>query len=147
MIRGYNNYWYSETNTGDAILMREPDNMHDTHQRLRRFTKRGQISLTIVLVVVILLAGLLYSQRHQLHLFLRSLSVPPPHPVQITPLTLPPSTATPAQVSSADWTMYHYDPACTGFVAGVPDPIRLTSPGSNHSTERFMLSRSWSMGR
>src|SRR5438067_1524986 len=107
--------------------MREPDNMPDTHNHLRRFTKRGRIILTIVLVVIILLAGLLYSQRHQLHLFLRSLSVPPPRPVQITPLTLPPSTATPAQVTSADWTMYHYDTARTGFVAAVPDPSGLMS--------------------
>ena len=112
---------------GDATLMREPDNMQDRHKHLRRFTKRGRIVLTIVLVVVILLAGLLYSQRHQLHLFLRSLTVPPPHAVQITPLTLPPGTATPVQVTSADWTMYHYDNARSGFVANEPDPTRLTS--------------------
>jgi len=33
-------------------------------------TKRGRIGLTILLVVVILLAGLLYSQRHQIHLLI-----------------------------------------------------------------------------
>jgi outer membrane protein assembly factor BamB len=48
-------------------------------------------------------------------------------PVQITPLTLAPGSATPGQVTSADWTMYHGNPARTGFVAGTPDPQRLTS--------------------
>src|SRR5712692_3148528 len=90
-------------------------------------TKRGRIVLSILLVVVILLAGLLYSQRHQIHLLIMALSVPPPQPVHITPLTLPPSTATPGQVTSADWTMYHEDNARTGFVAGAPDPTHLTS--------------------
>lgn len=118
--------WYAEASTGDAIFMRELDNMHDTPKHTRRFTKRGRISLTIVLVAVILVAGLLYNQRHQLHLFLRSLSVPPPHAVQITPLTLPPSTVTPVLVTSADWTMYHDDLARSGFVASEPDPTRLT---------------------
>ena len=112
---------------GNATLMREPDNEHNARKHLRRFTRSGRIVLTIVLVVVILLAGLLYSQRHQLHLFLRSLSVPPPHAVQITPLTLPPSTATPVQVNNADWTMYHYDNARSGYVASEPDPTHLSS--------------------
>ncbi len=104
--------------------MREPDN---THKHPRRFTKRGRIVLTLVLVVVVLLAGLLYSQRHQIHQFLQALSVPPPQPVHITTLTLPPSMATPGQLPSADWTMYHADNARTGFVAGVPDPTHLAS--------------------
>ena len=60
-------------------------------------------------------------------MLIQALSVPPPQPVHITPLTLPPSTATPGQATSADWTMYHNDNARTGFVAGAPDPTHLTS--------------------
>jgi outer membrane protein assembly factor BamB len=107
--------------------MREPNKTQNTNKHLRRLTKRGQIILTVLLIVVLLLAGLLYSQRHQIHLLIRSLSVPPPQPVQITPLTLPPGTATPGQVTSADWTTYLDNNARTGFVAGVPDPTHLTS--------------------
>ncbi len=107
--------------------MREPNNTHDAHNSLRRLTKRGRIILTILLVVVLLLAGLLYNQRHQIRLLVRALSVPPSQPVHITPLTLPPSTVTPGQLTSADWSMYHDNNARTGFVAGVPDPSRLTS--------------------
>jgi outer membrane protein assembly factor BamB len=54
-------------------------------------------------------------------------SVPPAQPVHITPVTLPPSTATPAQLTSTDWTMYHENAARTGYVAAVPDPTGLTS--------------------
>jgi outer membrane protein assembly factor BamB len=54
-------------------------------------------------------------------------SIPPPQPVHITPLTLPPSTTTPGQLSSADWTMYHNNTARTGYVVSVPDPKGLTS--------------------
>src|SRR5438128_481044 len=107
--------------------MIEPNKTHNTKKHLRRLTERGRIILTILLVVVLLLAGLLYSQRHQLHLLIRAWSVPPPQPVHITPLTLPPSTATPGQVTSADWTMYHDNNARTGFVADMPDPTRLTN--------------------
>ncbi len=107
--------------------MREPNKTNDTKKHLRSLTKRGQIILTLLLVVVLLLAGLLYSQRHQIHLLIQALSVPPPQPVHITPLTLPPSTATPGQATSANWTMYHNDNARTGFIAGAPDPTHLTS--------------------
>ena len=106
--------------------MREPNQTHNTQKPLPRSPKRGRIILTILLVVGVLLAGFLYSQRHQIHQFLQALSVPPPQPVHITPLTLPPSTATPGQLTSADWTMYHADNARTGFVASMPDPTRLT---------------------
>jgi len=101
--------------------------MHDTKKHLPRFTQRGRSILTILLVVILLLAGLLYSQHHQLHLLIRFLSVPPSQPVHITPVTLAPRTATPGQLTGADWTMYHENNARTGFVAGVPDPTRLTS--------------------
>lgn len=106
--------------------MREPNNTHDTKKHLRRLTKRGRIILTLLLVVVLLLVSFLYSQRHQIHLLLQAMRVPPPKPVYITPLTLPPSTATRGLVTSADWTMYHADNARTGFVASVPDPTHLT---------------------
>ncbi len=109
--------------------MSDPNNINNSRKRPRQLTKRGQIVLTIVLVVVVLLAGLLYSQRHQINLIIQSLSAPAPQPVHITPLTLPPSTvtATPAQTDVADWAMYHQNNARTGFVADVPDPTHLTS--------------------
>ncbi len=37
------------------------------------------------------------------------------------------STAAPSRQSSANWTMYHANPARTGYVAGTPDPARLTT--------------------
>ncbi len=107
--------------------MREPNNTHDARNPLRRLTKRGRTILTLLLVVVLLLAGLLYNQRHQIRLLVRDLSVPPPQPVHVTPLTLPPSTVTPGQLASSDWSMYHANNARTGFIPGVPDPTGLTS--------------------
>jgi outer membrane protein assembly factor BamB len=107
--------------------MREPNKTHDTKKYFRSLTKRGRIILTLLLVVVLLLAVLLYGQRHQIHLSILAWRVPPPQPVYITPLTLPPSTATPGQVTSADWIMYHDNNARTGSVAGAPDPTRLAS--------------------
>src|SRR5713226_6549282 len=109
--------------------MRDPDNTQNTYRRLRRLTKRGRIILTISLIVVLIMTGLLYSQRHQIHLLLQSLRVPPPQPVQITPLTLPTNTvtATPGQVTSSDWPTYHQNNARTGFVPGVPAPTSLTN--------------------
>jgi outer membrane protein assembly factor BamB len=56
-----------------------------------------------------------------------SRSVPPTQPVHITPLTFTPGTATPAPLAAGDWTMYHADPARTGYVADAPDPQALTS--------------------
>jgi outer membrane protein assembly factor BamB len=52
-------------------------------------------------------------------------SVPPAQPVHITPIILTPSTATPPPVTGADWTMYHADPARTGYRAKTPDPQHL----------------------
>lgn len=51
---------------------------------------------------------------------------PPPQPVQITPLTLGPSNITPPAITAADWTMYHANPARTGYVANMPDPQGLS---------------------
>src|SRR2546430_16896831 len=102
--------------------MREPNNTHHARNPFRRITKRGRIILTLLLVVVLLLAGLLYNQRHQIRLLVRDLSVPPPQPLHVTPLTLPPSPVTPGQLASSDWSMYHNNNARTGFVPGVPDP-------------------------
>ena len=109
--------------------MRDPDNTQNTHRRLLRLTTRGRIILTISLIVVIILAGFLYSQRHQMHLLLQSLRVPPTQPVQITPLTLPTNTVTarPGQVTSNDWPTYHQNNARTGFVAGVSALTSLTN--------------------
>jgi hypothetical protein len=118
---------YFDTNIGYSTLMREPNKTQNSKKHLPHLTKRGLIILAVLLVVLPLLAGLLYSQRHQIHLLIRTLSVPPPQPVQITPLTLPPGTATPGQATSADWTTYHNNNARTGYVAGVPDPTHLTS--------------------
>lgn len=106
--------------------MRAPDPERGVHNRWRRFSTRGRIGLTIALVAVLLLTGLLYSQRHQLRQLLRSLTIPPPHPVQITPRTFLPGTPQTGQVTSADWTMYHNDPARTGYVADAPNPSHLT---------------------
>jgi hypothetical protein len=50
-------------------MMRESVNTYDTKKYLRPLTKRGRIILSILLVT-----GLLFSQRHQLHLFLLALS-------------------------------------------------------------------------
>jgi outer membrane protein assembly factor BamB len=49
------------------------------------------------------------------------------HPVQITPLALTPGATAPSQGVPGDWTMYHDDLARTGYVAGAPDPQRLSS--------------------
>ncbi len=53
----------------------------------------------------------------------------------VTPLALSPaatasvavSRITPTPATAGDWPMYHADQARTGFVAGLPDPQRLTS--------------------
>lgn len=55
-------------------------------------------------------------------------NVPPAQPVHITPLTLTPGTTlTPTPVTATDWTMYHANPARTGYVADTPDPQRLNN--------------------
>jgi len=54
----------------------------------RRLTRRGKVVLSIALVLILLLAGILYSQRHQIHQMVRNLTLPPAQAVQITPLTL-----------------------------------------------------------
>ena len=59
-------------------------------------------------------------------------NVPPPHPVHVTPVTFGPSTITPPPVTSADWTMYHDNPARTGYVAGTPDPQNLAQLWAAH---------------
>src|ERR687885_1383031 len=106
--------------------MIEPNTTRDTKKRRRQFIKRGWIILPGLLVVLLLLAGPLYSHRHQIHLLIRAWSVPPPQPVRVTPLALPPSRATAGRLTGSDWTMYHANPARTGYVAGMPNPTRLT---------------------
>lgn len=51
--------------------------------------------------------------------------VPPSRPVYITPIILTPGAMTPTPVTEADWTMYHGNPARTGYVPNAPDPQRL----------------------
>src|SRR5437868_12031434 len=96
-----------------ALLM----DTHDTTKRRRRFTKRGWNILPGLLIVLLLLAGPLYSQRRQIHLLIRSWSVPPPlvqasgarrqapvtHPLSPVAYRLPPA------LTGSDWTMYHAD--------------------------------------
>ena len=44
-----------------------------------------------------------------------------------TPPTVPLRAEAPGQVITSDWTMYHANPARTGYVADVPNPTRLTT--------------------
>jgi outer membrane protein assembly factor BamB len=109
--------------------MQEPDKMQSTPGASRRFTKGWLIVLTICLVVGLLLAGVAYTQRHQIHQFLQGLREPPVQAVHITPLTLPPATTTttPGQVAKTDWKTYHDNNARSGFVAEMPDPTALAN--------------------
>jgi outer membrane protein assembly factor BamB len=104
--------------------MQEPDKMQGTPRASRRFTKGWLIVLTICLVVALLLAGVAYTQRHQIRQFIQELREPPAQTVHITPLTLPSvtTTTTPVQVTATDWTTYHGDNMRSGFVAKMPDP-------------------------
>jgi YVTN family beta-propeller protein len=104
--------------------MQEPDKMQSTPKGSRRLTKGWLIVLTICLVVGLLLAGMAYTQRHQIHQFLQGLQEPPVQNVHITPLTLPPATmtTTPGRIAETDWTKYHDNNVCSGFVAKMPDP-------------------------
>lgn len=45
----------------------------------------------------------------------------------VLPASAAPGTAAPAASAAGDWTTYHRDNARTGYVAGAPDPTRLTS--------------------
>ncbi|HLL80178.1 MAG TPA: PQQ-binding-like beta-propeller repeat protein [Ktedonobacteraceae bacterium] len=94
---------------------------------MKKGITRWRIILAIVLVVGIVLAAFLYNERHQIHQFLRDLTIPPPHTVRITPMTLSPNTATPGHLTRADWSTYHQNNTRTGFVASMPDPTSLTS--------------------
>lgn len=102
--------------------MKEPDK---TPRPSGRSTKRGQIVLALLLVVILVAGGLFYSQRHLIRLFVLSLQAP--QPVHVTPLALPSSTATPTQLTSADWTTYHANNTHSGLIAGMSDPTHLTN--------------------
>ena len=108
--------------------MQEP-NKKSSPRVSRRFTKGWLIVLTICLIVGLLLAGVAYKQRHQIHQFLLSLREPPVQTVHVTPLTLSPATTTttPGQVAETDWTTYHDNNARSGFVPKVPDPTALAN--------------------
>ena len=107
--------------------MQEPDKMQNTPRGYRRFNKGWLIVLTVCLIVGLLLAGVAYTQRHQIHQLLQGLREPPVQAVHITPLTLPPATmtTTTGSVAETDWTTYHKNNARSGFVAGTPDPTAL----------------------
>ena len=109
--------------------MQEPDKTQSTPRASRRFTKGWQIVLAICLVVGLLLAGVAYTQRHQIHQVIQGLREPPVQAVHITPLTLPPATttATHGQATATDWITYHDNNARSGFVADMPDPTALTN--------------------
>src|SRR6266851_2872483 len=116
--------------------MREPDQTQNRPRRPGHLSKQWQIILTIGLIALLLLGGLLYAQRHQVHQLIQSLTLPAPQPVHITPLTLPPhptapvtplSPTAPAQVASTDWTMYHQNNTHSGFIVGMPAPTSLTN--------------------
>ena len=49
-----------------------------------------------------------------------------PTAIVIAPLPTPTKTPTGGDASSADWTTYHYNNARTGYLAGMPDPHKLT---------------------
>lgn len=106
--------------------MQEPNITPNRKHHYRRLTTRVRILLPVFLVFVLLLAGLLYLQRHQLHLLLRTLTIPAPQPVQVTPLVLTPGAVTPVPLTSADWPMYHANAARTGDLAATPDPQHLS---------------------
>jgi hypothetical protein len=109
--------------------MNNQDQKQNTRQPSRRLSRRWRNILLIALIVLLVLGGVLYSQRHQIHQVLQALGigVPPVQPVSITPLALSPNATGAGQVSSADWTMYHYDAARGGFVANAPDPASLAN--------------------
>jgi outer membrane protein assembly factor BamB len=96
--------------------------------RFRTASRRWRIVLSVCLLVGLVLAVLLYSERHQIHQFLQGLRVPAAQAVQITPLALTPgsATASPTPVTSADWPTYHRDGARTGYDASTADPTALS---------------------
>src|SRR6185437_15622244 len=90
---------------GLYLLGRREDCMQEKPPTRRRLTRRGKVVLSIALVLILLLAGILYSQRHQIHQMVRNLTLPPAQAVQITPLTLTATdTTAPGQTNSGDWT-------------------------------------------
>ena len=109
-------------------MLKEPDKISATPAPGRRFTKNWRIALTILLIVLVVLGGVAYSQRHSIHQFIGSLTEPPAQPVHVTALTLPTSaaSATPVQVNIADWTTYHANNLRTGYIASTPDPQSLS---------------------
>lgn len=108
--------------------MQEPEYLRIV-SNVRHFLARNwRIVVSVCLVAALLLSALLYSQRHQIHQLMKDLTVPPAHPVHITPLALTPGAATviSTQPTSGDWTTYHENNARTGYVAATPDPSVLT---------------------
>ena len=81
---------------------------HATQKHRRRLTKRGRIILSGLLVVLLVQAT---GGRRQATA-----------DASLSPVAYRP----PPALTGSDWTMYHADPARTGYVAGLPNPTRLT---------------------
>ncbi len=109
-------------------MIKEPDNTQRVPISRHNSKNNWRILLSLSLIIAILLGGIVYSQRSQIHQLLLNLTGSPAQPVQLTPLTLSPQAATPGQVTTVtDWTTYHQNNARSGFVAGTPDPTALTN--------------------
>src|SRR5215469_11836190 len=96
---------------------------------VRHMPKRGWwVIVSVCLIAGLLLSGLVYSERHQIHQLIKDLTLPPARPVQITPLALTPGTSsvTPTPLTSGDWTTYHKNNSRTGYVPTMPNPGTLT---------------------
>ncbi|HET8844706.1 MAG TPA: PQQ-binding-like beta-propeller repeat protein [Ktedonobacteraceae bacterium] len=109
--------------------MKEPEKTPDASGGRRRLTRRGQVVITLFLIVVLLLAGFLFAQRFLRQQASQNSGASPTHPVQITPLTLPTptNTATQPPATATGWATYHGNNARTGFVANAPNPTSLKS--------------------
>jgi outer membrane protein assembly factor BamB len=104
--------------------MKEPEQK----QRARRLFKGWRVVLAGILLVSVVLAGVLFVYRHQIHQFIRGATLPPEQTVTITPLALSPGalSATPAPEASTDWTTYHANNQRSGYVTVMPDPTSLS---------------------
>jgi outer membrane protein assembly factor BamB len=107
--------------------MREPTWMGTYLSAIRRIMTTHWRILVGGILILALLGGFVFSARHQIHQFIKALTVPSAHPVHVTPLALTPgaTTSPSAPLTSADWTTYHQNNSRTGLVANTPDPSAL----------------------
>jgi len=108
--------------------MREPAWRENFVSSIRRAVSTHWRILLGGVLILALLGSFLFSARHQIHQFFKGLTVPPTHPVHITPLALTPgaTTSPSGPLTSADWTTYHQNNSRTGLVANTPDPSALS---------------------